>query len=62
MRTPCKDLENFVFDIFGNSRLQFDFAVVFRVNDNRYQNILSTPIFFQIFHAAQVYFRKAHII
>ena len=39
------DLEDFVFDIFGNCRRQLNFAVVFKTNDGKYQNILLRPIF-----------------
>ena len=38
------NLENFVSHIFGNCRRQLNFAIVFRVNDGKYQNILPTPI------------------
>ena len=40
MRILCTDLENFVFDNFGNGRPQLNVAVVFRANDGTYLNIL----------------------
>ena len=40
----CTDIKNFVFDIFGNSHHQLNFAVIFLVNQGKYQNILPTPV------------------
>lgn len=37
--------------VFGNCCLQLDFAVIFKVNDSKYQNILLIPILL-IFHPA----------
>ena len=44
MSIPSTDLENLVFGIFGNCRRQLNFAVVFRVNEGKYQNKWLTPI------------------
>ena len=45
MPLPCIDIKNYFFDIFGNCHNQLNFAVIFRVNEGKYQNILPTPIF-----------------
>ena len=39
------NLENIFCHIFGNCHRQLHFAIEFRVNDGKYQNILPTPIF-----------------
>ena len=49
-RILCTDLEDFVFDLFGNCRRDLDFAVVFRVNDGKYQNYFADANFCQIPH------------
>ena len=45
MCIPCADLKNTGLDIFGYYGHPLKFAVVFRVNDGKYQNILPPLIF-----------------
>lgn len=53
-RIPCTDLEDFAFYLFGNCRRDLDFAVVFRVNDGKYQNYFADANFCQIPHGLWV--------
>ena len=41
---PCTDSKNLVLDIFEKCCRQLNFAVAFRVNTSKYQNILLAPI------------------
>lgn len=45
MPISCKDLENFVFNIFGNCHYQLNFSVAFRITYRKYQITLLMPIF-----------------
>ena len=44
MPITCSDIKNFVFHIFGNCCPRLNFAVLLRISDGKYQNILLTPI------------------
>ena len=44
MPISCSDLKDFVFNIFRNYCCQLNFAVVFRVNDGKYENILLAAV------------------
>ena len=45
MPIPCRDLMDYVFDIFGYCCCQLIFAAVPRVNDDSNKNVLLTLIF-----------------
>ena len=60
MPITCSDIKNFVFHIFGNYHPRLNFTVLLQISDEKYQNIVLTPICANLILHASVFMWKWH--